>query len=98
MVEAHGDGDVQEQAGIESHLPSVASVVMGLAAGEHQRYAELVIDAQDVGGRITHDRASDVGDPGLGLGDDLWVQLAQETIDLQIAIVAVGVKPTIRYA
>jgi len=66
-------GDVGAQAGIESHLPAVAAAVIGLAASEHQRHTELVIDAEDVGGRIANDRATDGGNLSLGLGDDFGV-------------------------
>ena len=63
--------------------------IVGLAAGQHERDAEFVIQPQQVRRRIAHDAPTELDDLRLGLRHDVWMQAAQEAIDLEIAIVTV---------
>ena len=63
---------------------------MGLAPGQNDRNAELPVHRQQVGGRVSRDRATELRDGSFGLADDFRVQLAQELVDLQELVVPIG--------
>jgi hypothetical protein len=67
----------------------MAAGVVGMATGQHQRDGEFVIDAQQVVGGIAEHAAADAADLDFRLGHYLGMQLAQESIDFQIAVIAI---------
>ena len=63
LVHANGDGDVGPQPGVEADLPAEGARSCRLTSHHHDGSRELVVDGQEIGGRVLLDRASRLFDP-----------------------------------
>jgi hypothetical protein len=71
----------------------VAPVLVRLATGEHEAGRKFVVDCEQIGCWVTQDSTAEICDFLLRLGNDLRMQLPEETVGFDITVIAAGREP-----